>query len=79
MDRTEKELVVQMILKKKIPADFYKLFRTKNRDAYMQFLVAIYEENNEIYASLGLTVEECRAIIADTIMKARIVWGAGRI
>lgn len=40
----------------------------------MQFLVAIYEENNEIYASLGLTVEECRAIIADTIMKARIVW-----
>ena len=50
MDRTEKELVVQMILKKKIPADFYKLFRTKNRDAYMQFLVAIYEENNEIYA-----------------------------
>ena len=74
MDRTEKELVVQMILKKKIPADFYKLFRTKNRDAYMQFLVAIYEENNEIYASLGLTVEECRAIIADTIRKARIVW-----
>ena len=74
MDRTEKELVVQMILKKKIPADFYKLFRTKNRDAYMQFLVAIYEENNEIYASLGLTVEECRAIIADTITKARIVW-----
>ena len=36
-----------MILKKKIPKEFYKLFRTKNRDAYMQFLVAIYEENNE--------------------------------
>ena len=35
-----------MILKKKIPKEFYKLFRTKNRDAYMQFLVAIYEENN---------------------------------
>ena len=30
-----------MILKKKIPKEFYKLFRTKNRDAYMQFLVAI--------------------------------------
>ena len=29
-----------MILKKKIPKEFYKLFRTKNRDAYMQFLVA---------------------------------------
>lgn len=25
-----------MILKKKIPKEFYKLFRTKNRDAYMQ-------------------------------------------
>ena len=46
-----------MILKKRIPKDFYKLFRTRNRDAYMQFLVAIYEENNEVYASLGLTME----------------------
>ena len=41
-----------MILKKKIPNDFYKLFRTKNREAYMQFVTAIYEENNEVYASL---------------------------
>jgi len=40
-----------MILKKKIPNDFYKLFRTKNREAYMQFVTAIYEENNEVYAS----------------------------
>jgi len=47
-----------MILKKKIPNDFYKLFRTKNREAYMQFVTAIYEENNEVYASLGLTQEE---------------------
>lgn len=63
-----------MILKKRIPKDFYKLFRTRNRDAYMQFLVAIYEENNEVYASLGLTMEECRVIIEDTITRARIVW-----
>lgn len=63
-----------MILKKKIPKEFYKLFRTKNQDAYMQFLVAIYEENNEVYSALGLTVEECRAIIADTIEWAKIVW-----
>ena len=63
-----------MILKKKIPSDFYKLFRTKNQDAYTQFLVAIYEENNEIYSSLGLTTEECRAIIEDTMIKARIIW-----
>ena len=40
-----------MILKKKIPKEFYKLFRTKNCDAYMQFLVAIYEENNEVYTA----------------------------
>lgn len=63
-----------MILKKKIPKEFYKLFRTKNRDAYMQFLVAIYEENNEVYAALGLTIEECRSIIADTIARASIIW-----
>ena len=63
-----------MILKKQIPKDFYKLFRTKNRDAYMQFLVALYEENNEVYASLGLTTEECRAIIEDSIQRMGIVW-----
>lgn len=40
----------------------------------MQFLVAIYEENNEVYTALGLTIEECRVIIADTIAKARIIW-----
>lgn len=63
-----------MILKNKIPNEFYKLFGTRNRDAYMQCLAAIYAENNEVYASLGLTQEECRAIIEDTITKARIVW-----
>lgn len=63
-----------MILKNKIPNEFYKLFGTRNRDAYMQCLAAIYAENNEVYASLGLTQEECRAIIEDTITRARIVW-----
>ena len=63
-----------MILKKKIPNDFYKLFRTKNREAYMQFVTAIYEENNEVYASLGLTQEECVLIIENTIEKSKIVW-----
>lgn len=63
-----------MILKKKIPNDFYKLFRTKNREAYMQFVTAIYEENNEVYASLGLTQEECALIIENTIEKSKIVW-----
>lgn len=63
-----------MVLNKRIPKDFYKLFATKNREAYMQFLVAIYDENNEAYASLGLTIEECAVIIRDAITKARIVW-----
>lgn len=63
-----------MILKKRIPKDFYKLFRTQNMDYYMMFLVAIYEENNEVYASLGLTVGECKAIVSETIARAQIVW-----
>ena len=56
-----------MILKKQIPEDFYKLFRTRNMDAYMMFLVAIYEENSELYTALGLTLEEGQAIIAETM------------
>ena len=32
-----------MILKKKIPRDFYKLFRTQNMEYYMQLLTALYE------------------------------------
>lgn len=63
-----------MILNKRIPPDFYKLFRSGNREAYMQFLVAIYRENNEIYAAIGLTVDECRTIIETTMMKAGILW-----
>lgn len=63
-----------MILKKRIPKDFYKLFRTQNMDYYMMFLVAIYEENNEVYASLGLTVGECKAIVSETIARAQIIW-----
>lgn len=63
-----------MILKKKIPNEFYKLFRTKNQDAYMQFVAAVYEENNQVYASLGLTYEECCFIIETTMEKAAITW-----
>lgn len=62
-----------MVLKKKIPEDFYKLFRTKNRDAYMQIVSAIYEENDAAYSVLGLTQEECQALIGDVIAKARII------
>ena len=63
-----------MILKKRIPKELYKLFRTKNMDAYMMFLTAIYEENSGIYNALGLTVEETQAIIGETMSRARIEW-----
>lgn len=63
-----------MILKKRIPKDFYRLFRTKNMDHYMLLLVAIYEESSKGYSSMGLTMEECRAIIAETIVKAKMEW-----
>ena len=63
-----------MILKKQIPEDFYKLFRTRNMDAYMMFLAAIYEENSELYTALGLTLEEGQAIIAETMSRGQIDW-----
>lgn len=43
-------------------------------EAYMQFLVAIYEANSEAYATIGLTNDECRMIISETIYKAHIAW-----
>lgn len=63
-----------MILKKRIPKEFYKLFRTQNMDYYMMFLVAIYEENSEAYTTLGLTIEEGQAIIGEMIVKTQIEW-----
>lgn len=63
-----------MILKKQIPKEFYKLFRTKNMDAYMMFLVEIYEENSGIYNAFGLTVEEAQAIVGETMSKSHIEW-----
>lgn len=63
-----------MILKKTIPKEFYKLFRTRNMDAYMMFLVSIYDENNEVYTALGLTTEDGQAIIGEVISRMQIEW-----
>ncbi|SET53502.1 Wadjet anti-phage system protein JetA family protein [[Clostridium] polysaccharolyticum] len=63
-----------MILKDKIPEQFYKLFRTKNMDYYMIFLVALYDENNEMYTSLGLTIEEGKQIIYENMNRFRMEW-----
>lgn len=63
-----------MILKDKIPEQFYKLFRTKNMDYYMIFLVALYDENNEMYTSLGLTIEEGKQIISENMYRNKMEW-----
>ncbi|MFI3238437.1 MAG: DUF5716 family protein [Lachnospiraceae bacterium] len=63
-----------MILQKKIPKDFYKLFRTQNMQYYMIFLVALYEENMKTYMSLGLTDVECRGIISDAMAHLTMEW-----
>ena len=54
-----------MILKKKIPQDFYKLFRTRNREHYIQILLALYDANQKGYTAIGLTVDEASAIIRE--------------
>lgn len=63
-----------MILQKRIPKEFYKLFRTQNMQCYMMVLISLYEENARAYMSLGLTEQECKIIIGDTIAKASIQW-----
>lgn len=63
-----------MILKKKIPKDFYKLFRTQNMDYYMQLLTDLYRTSREAYAFSQLTDAECRSILAETIAKVNLVW-----
>lgn len=68
----EKDL--DMIIKDKIPEHFYKLFRTKNMNHYMNFLVALYDENNDIFYSMGLTVTQCRQIIAQQMGSNKVMW-----
>ena len=63
-----------MILKKKIPRDIYKLFRTQNMEYYMQLLTALYEADQEAYALTQLTDSECRSILAETIARVNLVW-----
>ena len=63
-----------MTLKDKIPEQFYALFRTKNRDYYMLFLVALYDENNDMYTSLGLTIEEAKQIVLEQMSHVQMEW-----
>ena len=63
-----------MILKDKIPENFYSLFRTRNTDYYMKMLIGLYEENNGLYTSLGLTFGQCRQIVMEILESQRMSW-----
>jgi len=63
-----------MNLKNRIPKDFYKLFNSKYMEYYMAFLVNIYKENRQSYSTLGLTEEECQAIINEILPYYKVDW-----
>lgn len=67
-----------MNLLERIPKDFYKLFGSKYMEYYITFLVAIYEESSRSYSALGLTEQECRAIINEQLASATIDWSEER-
>ncbi len=64
-----------MNLIEKIPKGFYRLFSSKYIEYYMRFLVAIYEESGRSYSLLGLTEQECRAIMNEWIAVETLDWG----
>lgn len=63
-----------MNLNTKIPADFYKLFASKYREYYQQFLTALYEESARSSSLLGLTEWECRAVMNERIAAETLDW-----
>lgn len=63
-----------MSLIDKIPAEFYKLFASKYRPYYQKFLLEIYEETSRSYSLLGLTEEECKAVMNENIADLTLEW-----
>ena len=63
-----------MSLIDKIPTEFYKLFASKYRTYYQKFLLAIYEETSRSYSLLGLTEEECKAVMNEHIADLTLEW-----
>ena len=63
-----------MSLMQQIPKDFYRVFRTKNREHYIAILLELYKANMEEYHIFGLTKNECRDIINETMAEQRMVW-----
>lgn len=67
-----------MSLMGKIPPDFYKLFVSKYMGYYVSFLVAVHEESSRSYSVLGLTEQECRAVINEKLTETTIDWDQDR-
>ena len=67
-----------MSLIEKIRPEFYKLFASKYMGYYMAFLVAIHEESSRSYSVLGLTEQECRAVINEKLTETTIDWDQDR-
>ena len=67
-----------MNLISRIPKDFYKVFRSKYMEFYMQFLVAVYEESSQSYSLLGLTEGECQAIMNEQLARMTLDWSEER-
>lgn len=63
-----------MSLMKQIPKDFYRVFRTKNREYYFAILVELYKANMEEYYTFGMTKGECRDVVNETMASLKIVW-----
>lgn len=63
-----------MTVKDKIPDSFYSLFRTKNREHYINILTRLYEENNGLFTSLGLTLGQSRQIVLEFMVSQKLEW-----
>lgn len=63
-----------MSLIQQIPKEFYRVFRTKNREHYFTILVELYKANMGEYYAFGMTKSECRDIINETMAEQKIVW-----
>lgn len=63
-----------MNINSRIPKDFYKLFGSKYMEYYQISLMALYEESSQSYSLLGLTEEECQAIINEKISSFTVDW-----
>ena len=63
-----------MSLIQQIPKEFYKLFRTKNRESYIWILVDLYQANMEEYNVFGMSKTLCRDLINETMVRLQIIW-----